>query len=119
MSTKLYVISSFTIQPGNFDAFVSLGQQALELVRTKDTGTTHYEWFFNDDKTQCTVLEGYVDSNACLAHLGGVQALLMEVMKISEFSAKVLGDASPELKQATAGLNLEFQSDYAMVFAGC
>jgi quinol monooxygenase YgiN len=119
MSTKLYVISSFVIQPGKFDEFMSLGQQAIEHVRTKDTGTTHYEWFFNDDKTQCTVIEGYADSNACLAHLGGVQGLLMEILKISEFSAKVLGQASPELKQAAAGLNLEFQSDYAVTFAGC
>lgn len=111
--TKLYVVSAFKIQPGKIDQFMRLGQQAIELTRSKDMGTTHYEWFFNEDRTQCTVLEGYEDSAACLAHLGNVQTLLMEVLQISEFSAKVLGDVSPELKAATQGLNLEFQTDYA------
>lgn len=111
--TKLYAVATLKIQPGKLDEFMDLARQAIDVTKAKDTGTTHYEWFFNEDKSICTVLEGYEDSNACLVHLGNVQAVLMEALKITEFSCSVLGDVSPELKAATAGLNIEFHTNYA------
>jgi len=111
--TKLYAVSTLKIQPGKLDEFMRLAKQAIELTRNRDTGTTHYEWFFNEDKSVCTVLEGYEDADACLVHLGNVQGVLAEVLQIAEFSATVLGEVSPELKAATAGLNLEFRTNYA------
>jgi len=34
-----------------------LSAQAMEIVRTKDTGTLQYDIYFNDDQSECVVLE--------------------------------------------------------------
>jgi hypothetical protein len=36
----------------------------MEIVRTKDTGTLQYDIYFNDDQSECIVLERFSDSEA-------------------------------------------------------
>ena len=43
------------------------------IARTRDTGTLQYEIYFNNDQSECIVLERYRDSEALIehgAHLG-------------------------------------------------
>jgi hypothetical protein len=47
-----------------------LSAQAMEIVRTKDTGTLQYDIYFNDDQSECIVLELALFS---LKVLGGEQ----------------------------------------------
>ena len=42
--------------------------QAMEIVRNKDTGTLQFEISFNDDQSECIVLERYRDSQALIEH---------------------------------------------------
>jgi quinol monooxygenase YgiN len=44
----------------------------MEIVRTKDTGTLQYEIYFNDDQSECIVLERYRDSEALIEHLANL-----------------------------------------------
>ena len=39
-----------------------LTEQAMEIVRTKDTGTLQYEIFFNADESEAIVFERYCDA---------------------------------------------------------
>ena len=34
----------------------------MEIVKTKDTGTLRYDTYFNDDESECVILEFYRDS---------------------------------------------------------
>jgi hypothetical protein len=58
--------SSFT--RAKVEEFKRLSAQAMEIVRTKDTGTLQYDIYFNDDQSECMVLERYRDSEAAIEH---------------------------------------------------
>jgi hypothetical protein len=45
----------------------------MEIVRTKDTGTRQYDIYFNDDRSECIVLERYRDSEALFERRGRVE----------------------------------------------
>jgi hypothetical protein len=40
----------------------------MRLTREKDTKTLRYDWFLNDDGTECEVREAYMDADALLEH---------------------------------------------------
>jgi hypothetical protein len=42
--------------PGKVEEWKRLTEQALEIVRTRDTGTLQYEVFFNADESEIAVL---------------------------------------------------------------
>ena len=51
----------------------------IDIVRTKDTGTLHCEIDFDDDQSECIVLERYWDSEALIEHAAHIGDL-MEAM---------------------------------------
>jgi quinol monooxygenase YgiN len=57
-------IARFKFHEGKLDEFKRLSAQAMEIVRTKDTGTLQYDTYFNDDQSECVVIERYRDSKA-------------------------------------------------------
>ena len=58
----------FKFHEGKVEEFKRLSAQAMEIVRTKDTGTLQYVIYFNDDQSECMVLERYRDSEAAIEH---------------------------------------------------
>jgi quinol monooxygenase YgiN len=40
----------------------------MEIVRTKDIGPLQYDTYFNDDQSECIVLERFGDSEALIEH---------------------------------------------------
>jgi quinol monooxygenase YgiN len=55
----------------------------MEIARTEDTGTLRYEIYFNDDQSECIVVERYRDSEALIkhgAHLGEPSAELRALL---------------------------------------
>ena len=65
---ELQGIARFRFHEGKVEEFKRLSALCLEIVRTKDTGTLQYETYFNDDESECIVLERYRDSQALLEH---------------------------------------------------
>jgi quinol monooxygenase YgiN len=53
--SELQGIARFRIHEGKLDEFKRLSAQAMEIVRTKDSGTLQYDTYFNDDQTECMV----------------------------------------------------------------
>jgi quinol monooxygenase YgiN len=47
-------------------------------VRTKDTGTLQYDIYFNDDQSECIVLERFRDSEALIEHAANLGDDFME-----------------------------------------
>ena len=60
--SELMGIARFRFHEGKLDEFKRLSAQAMEIVRTKDTGTLQYDTYFNDDQSECVVIERYRDS---------------------------------------------------------
>src|SRR6266571_5323816 len=57
-------IGRFKFGEGELEQFKRLSAQLMEVVRSKDSGTLQYEIYFNDDQSECIVLERYRDSDA-------------------------------------------------------
>lgn len=91
---ELQGIARFTFHKGEVDEFKRLSAVCLEIVRAKDTGTLQYETYFNDDESECIVLERYRDSQALIEH-GEHLAHLMEAIIAT---GDVLGEPSAEVR---------------------
>ncbi len=63
-------IARAVIRSGKLEAYKALCEEAMEIVRTKDTGTLQYEIFFNDDESEAIVYERYREFGRVLAQAG-------------------------------------------------
>ena len=92
-------IARFKIHEGNIDEYKLLSAQAMEIVRTKDTGTLQYDTYFNEDQSECVVIERYRDSEAAIEHAANVSEVSAAVLAIvSVVHGEVLGEPSEELR---------------------
>ena len=97
--SELLGIARFKVHEGKLDEFKRLSAQAMEIVRTKDSGTLQYETYFNDDQTECVVIERYRDSKAAIEHAANLGDLFEAVLAtVTVVHGEVLGEPSPELK---------------------
>lgn len=74
-------IARFSFHDGKVEEFERLSAQCMEIVRTKDSGTLQHDIFFNDDQSECMVLERYRDSEALMehrAHIGDLMETIAE-----------------------------------------
>jgi quinol monooxygenase YgiN len=104
---QIQVTARFTAIPsGNIAEFERLATRAMEITRD-EAGALQYDWFLNDDGTQCVVREAYQDSDAVLAHVVGLGEVFGQLLEVGGgCTFEVCGDPSPELVEATAGLQL-------------
>jgi quinol monooxygenase YgiN len=65
---ELQGIVRFTFHADEVEEFKRLSAECLEIVRTKDVGTLQYDTYFNDDESECIVLERFRDSDALILH---------------------------------------------------
>ena len=54
--------------PGKLGEWKRLTEQAMEIVRPRDTGTLQYEIFFNADESETILSERHRDADAALEH---------------------------------------------------
>jgi hypothetical protein len=74
----------------------------MEIVRTKDTGTLQYEIYFNDDQSECIVLQRYRDSEALIEHAAHIGDLMEAIIATGSISGELLGEPSAELRAKMA-----------------
>ena len=102
---KIHVIARFKIHKGKLAEFKKGADECIR-VTSNEPGAELYDWFIDEENLMCTVIETYEDSVATMAHVGNVNESLSKLMAISEFSGEVFGNASEELKNALAGMNV-------------
>ena len=73
------------------------------IVRNKDTGTLQFEISFNDDQSECIVLERYRDSQAHIEHAEHLGDLSEAIIRTGSFAGELIGEPSAELKTMLAG----------------
>jgi quinol monooxygenase YgiN len=94
-------IGRFKFREGELEQFKRLSAQLMEIVRSKDTGTLQYEIYFNDDQSECIVLERYRDSEALVEHAGHLGDLGTAFPGL--VSSELLGQPSDELRAKLIG----------------
>jgi quinol monooxygenase YgiN len=101
-----------TINPGGLEEFRRVAQQGAANAESGEPGTLGYEFFINEEGSDCYLNEYYVDSVAFLEHFGRVQPILEASMKVSSLQeAVVLGDPSPEARALLDHLGAKYYSD--------
>jgi len=96
VSYKASLVSRF--HDGKVDEAQRLSALCLEIVRAKDTGTLQYETYFNDDESECIVLERYRDSQALIEHGEHLAHLMKAIIATGDVHGELLGDPSAELR---------------------
>ena len=78
---QLEVTAHLKIRPGQLDGFKTQVAEIMRLSREQDTHTLRYDWFINDDGTECEVHEAYVSEEGLIehnAHVMDARAVLFE-----------------------------------------
>jgi quinol monooxygenase YgiN len=100
--SELQGIARFKFHEGKLEDFKRLAAQCMEIVRTKDTGTLQYDIYFNDDQSECVVLERYRDSEALIEHAAHLGDLNEAIVATGLISGELLGEPSAELRAKMA-----------------
>ena len=97
-TTELQAIVRFRFHDGAVEEFKRLSEECMAIVRAKDTGTLQYDTFFNDDETECIVLERFRDADALIQHGEHLAHLMEAIVATGSVSGELLGDLSDELR---------------------
>jgi quinol monooxygenase YgiN len=84
--------------PGKVEEWKRLTAEAVEIVRTKDTGTLQYEIFFTEDESEAIVFERYRDADAALEHFANIGHLMAPLMATATVTGEVLGTPNAEIR---------------------
>ena len=110
--SELQGIARFRIHDGKLDEFKRLSAEAKEIVATKDPGTLQYEIFFNDDESECIVLERFKDSEALIEHTANLGDIWEAILATGSVSGELLGEPRAELRASLAGSPVRLFTPY-------
>jgi quinol monooxygenase YgiN len=110
--SELQGIARFKFHEGKLEEFKRLAARCMEIVRTKDTGTLQFEIYFNDDQTECIVLERYRDSEALIEHGAHLGELGASILATGSVTAACLGEPSAVLRAQLAGSDVQLFTPY-------
>ena len=101
-ATELQAIVRFRFHDGDVEEFKRLSAQCMEIVRARDTGTLQYDTYFNDDETECIVIERFRDSEALIQHGENLAHLMDAIIATGDVSGELLGEPSADLRERFA-----------------
>jgi quinol monooxygenase YgiN len=96
-------IARVKILPGKVEEWKRLTAEAVEIVRTKDSGTLQYEIFFNADESEAVVFERYRDSDAALEHFANIGHLMAPLMETATITGELLGTPNAQIRANLTG----------------
>ena len=97
-TTELQAIVRFRFHDGDVEEFKRLSAQCMEIVRTQDTGTLQYDTYFNDDETECIVIERFRDADALIQHGENLADLMEAIIATGSVCGELLGELSADLR---------------------
>jgi quinol monooxygenase YgiN len=101
-ATELQAIVRFRFHDGAVEEFKRLSVECMEIVRSQDTGTLQYDTYFNDDETECIVVERFRDSDSLIEHGENLAHLMDAIIATGSVSGELLGNPSAELRKRFA-----------------
>ena len=111
--TEVSAIARLSIHTGKLEEFKQLAARCVHSVRTRDSGTLQYDYFFNDDQSECVVIERYRDVAALRDHLANIgQDLMQALLGVCSMSGDIFTTPTPELRQMTAGFDIRLYAPF-------
>lgn len=108
---KLQVSARMKIRPGMIEGFKNQAAECISKVKQKDPGTLQYDWFLNDDNTECEIRETYENSDALLAHVENLREPLRILFErfATDHSVVIYGDPSAQLLENAKSRGVSFK----------
>jgi quinol monooxygenase YgiN len=100
--SELLGIGRIKFHEGKLEEFKRLSTRAVEIARTMDTGTLQYDIYFNEDESECIVVERYKDSSALMEHAAHVGHLMESIFATGSASSEMLGEPTAEIRAGMA-----------------
>jgi hypothetical protein len=98
-SCRLFRLSADSVLLGPGDKYADSSTSPF----LKDTGTLQYDMYFNDDQSECIVLERFRDSEALIEHAAHLGDLTEVILATGSVSGELLGEPNAELRAKLAG----------------
>ena len=92
-------IARVKFHPGKVEDWKRLTEEAMEIVRNKDSGTLQYEIFFNKDESEAIVFERYRDADAAIEHFSNISHLMAPLLATASVTGEVLGTPNAKMKE--------------------
>jgi len=112
-TTELQGIVRFRFHDGAVEEFKRLSKECMEIVRTQDRGTLQYDTYFNDNETECIVIERFRDSEALIEHGEHLAHLMDPIIATGSVSGELLGEPSAELRARLTGSSVQLFTPWA------
>ncbi len=92
-------IARVKFHPGKVEEWKRLSKEAVEIVRTRDSGTLQYEIFLNEDESEAVVYERYRDADAAIEHFSNISHLMEPLLATASITGEVLGTPNAKMKK--------------------
>jgi quinol monooxygenase YgiN len=101
---QLQVIARVKVRPGKLEGFTAQAAEILRLAQEQDTQTLRYDWFLNEDETECEVHEAYLSERGLIEHNQHVVAVRDAWFRDFAFDHRmsVYGEISPHMSDLFA-----------------
>ena len=106
-----HIVTDFelSIKEGKLDDFKAIVNTMTEMTDVNEPNTLVYEWYINEDGSECHLLETFKDSDAFMVHLGNVSHMLGTLFELATMTrAKIYGSPSAELQEALDPLGVQY-----------
>ena len=98
---NLEVHARLKIRPGQLEGFKVQAAELMRLTREQDAQTIRYDWFINEDETECEVHEAYLSEQGLIehnTHVMDARAILFDKYAY-DHRMTVFGEISQELRE--------------------
>ena len=98
---QLEVIARIKVRPGQLEGFKAQVAEIMRLTRELDTQTLRYDWFVDEDGSECEVHETYLSEDGLIehnAHVMDARAALFEKYAY-DHRMSAFGEVSPALRE--------------------
>lgn len=91
------------IRPGQLEGFKAQAATILRITRERDTKTLRYDWFINEDGTECEVHEAYLNEEGLIEHNMHVMEARAVLFRDYAFDHRMtaFGEVSQQLRDLT------------------
>ena len=106
-----YIVTDFqlSINEGKLEDFKAFVNTMIEVTHANEPNTLVYEWYINEDGSECHLLETFKNSDAFMTHLGNVGHMFETLFGFATMTrARIYGNPSTELQQALNPLGVEY-----------
>ncbi|MEM9775283.1 MAG: antibiotic biosynthesis monooxygenase [Chloroflexota bacterium] len=106
MSETLTIVIKSAIKPGKAAELKDILNEVIAHCKVTEPGMLQYDWYINEDESECMVIEQYASSDDLLFHFGNYVDWRPKMDACREMrEVNLLGSPSEKLKELLSRAN--------------